>query len=317
MTSEVDTVFHLAAQAIVGPANAESRRDVRAQHRGHVGDARGVPSRAAACGPIVVASSDKAYGDHGGVAVPRSRCRCSGDTPTTQQDLRRPARADLRPTYGLPVAITRCGNIYGGGDLNWSRIVPGTIRSVLRGRAAGDPIRRTLRARLLLRRGRRRRRRCQLARGGLARRSGRSAAKPSTSRAEERLTVLEIVDRISRLMGSDLEPEVRDEAVNEIPEQRVSARKARDLLGWQPAHSARRGPRRHDRVVPHLPLGARVSTLRMPRMRRGQDLGVGALARQDAARRTRCSPTISSTSPRGGIRSISRSARPARWCRSP
>ena len=56
----------------------------------------------------------------------------------------------------LPVAITRCGNFYGGGDLNWNRIVPGTIRSVLRGRTARDSFRRAIRARLLLCRRRRR-----------------------------------------------------------------------------------------------------------------------------------------------------------------
>jgi CDP-glucose 4,6-dehydratase len=141
-------------------------------------------------------------------------------------------------SYGLPVAITRCGNMYGGGDTEWSRIVPGTIRSVLRGerpviRSNGRFVRDYLFVK-------------DAAEGVL--RLARSTSEGSVAPGEafnfgagERLSVLEIVDRILRSMDSDLEPDVRDEAVNEIREQRVSARKAADMLGWQPAHTLDEG----------------------------------------------------------------------------
>ena len=130
---EIDTVIHLAAQTIVGHRQPQSDLDVRDQHRRHLGTC----SKPAAARPsvkqIVVASSDKAYGD-------QESCPTTKTTPLTGAhpydvskscaDLIAQAYAD---TYGLPVAITRCGNFYGGGDLNWNRIVPGTIRSVLRG----------------------------------------------------------------------------------------------------------------------------------------------------------------------------------------
>ena len=84
--------------------------------------------------PIVVASSDKAYGDQAVLALHRRHAAAGPPSVRRQQVLRRPDRPILRRTrFGLPVAITRCGNFYGGGDLNWNRIVPGTIRSVLRG----------------------------------------------------------------------------------------------------------------------------------------------------------------------------------------
>ena len=89
-----------------------------------------------------MASTDKAYGDQETLPYDE-RLRWRDGTPTTSAS----RAADLiayayAVSYGLPVAITRCGNFYGGGDLNWNRIVPGTIRSVLRGERAGDPLRR-------------------------------------------------------------------------------------------------------------------------------------------------------------------------------
>ena len=124
------------------PRGADDRRhrqpqsglDLREQHPRDVGCC----SKPAAARPpvqqIVVASSDKAYGDQ------QTSCRTTRDTPlqgSHPYDVSKSC-ADLiaqtyAVTYGLPVAITRCGNFYGGGDLNWNRIVPGTIRSVLRG----------------------------------------------------------------------------------------------------------------------------------------------------------------------------------------
>ena len=132
---------------------------------------------------------------------------------------------------GLPVGITRCGNFYGGGDLNWNRIVPGTIRSVLRGRrpvirSDGQYVRDYFYAEdgalanLLL--------------------AEKLACEPALHghafnfSNESQVTVLDLVNRILTFMSSDLQPEIRNETTNEIRRQYLSAAKARKLLGWQP-----------------------------------------------------------------------------------
>ena len=153
---EIDTVFHLAAQTIVGDRQPQPGLDVRDEHRGHLGAARGLPAQPDA-------SSRSSSRRPTRPTATRSSCPTTRTTPLQGRhpydvskscaDLIAQAYAD---TYGLPVAITRCGNFYGGGDLNWNRIVPGTIRSVLRGERPVIRSDGTVRPRLLLRRGRRR-----------------------------------------------------------------------------------------------------------------------------------------------------------------
>ncbi len=143
-------------------------------------------------------------------------------------------------SYGLNVAITRCGNFYGGGDLNWNRIIPGTIRSVYRGerpviRSDGRYIRDYFyvedgaAAYLLL--------------------AERLAADPTLrGRAfnfsnELQLNVLDLVKMILRLMESGLQPEVRNEASNEIRHQWLSAARARRELQWRPLFTLEQGLR--------------------------------------------------------------------------
>jgi len=129
---EIDTVFHLAAQTIVGIAN---RNPVSTFESNIAGTWNMLEAcrRSPTVKSIVVASSDKAYGDQ--TVLPYSE-----DAPLQGQhpyDVSKSCADLIAHTYSvsyeLPVAITRCGNFYGGGDLNWNRIVPGTIRSVLRG----------------------------------------------------------------------------------------------------------------------------------------------------------------------------------------
>src|ERR1051326_542679 len=129
---EIDTVIHLAAQTIVGIANRNPVSTFESNIQG-TWNLLEACRRSPAVKSIVVASSDKAYGDQ--ETLPYSE-----DTPLQGQhpyDVSKSA-ADLiactyAKSYGLPVAVTRCGNFYGGGDLNWNRIIPGTIRSILRG----------------------------------------------------------------------------------------------------------------------------------------------------------------------------------------
>ena len=129
---EIDTVIHLAAQTIVGIANRNPVSTFESNIQG-TWNLLEACRRSPGVRSIVVASSDKAYGDQRTAALRRRRAAGGPASLRRQQVLRRPIAQAYAMTYGLPVAITRCGNFYGGGDLNWNRIVPGTIRSVLRG----------------------------------------------------------------------------------------------------------------------------------------------------------------------------------------
>jgi CDP-glucose 4,6-dehydratase len=234
---EIDTVIHLAAQTIVGIAN----RNPVSTFETNIGGTWALLEacrRSPAVKQIVVASSDKAYGDQEKLPY---------DEATTLQgqhpyDVSKSC-ADLiahtyAQTYGLPVVITRCGNFYGGGDLNWNRIVPGTIRAVLRGqrpviRSDGTFVRDYFyvedgaAAYMLLAE--------QLA----ARPDLRGEAFNFSN--EIQVTVLELVRRILTLLQSSLEPEVRNEASHEIRHQYLSAAKARQTLGWAPLFTLEQG----------------------------------------------------------------------------
>ena len=234
---EIDTVFHLAAQTIVSIANRNpvSTFETNVQGTWVLLEAC---RRSPAVKQIVIASSDKAYGAQ--TTLPY--------TETTPLQAAHPydvskSCADLiahayHTTYKLPVVVTRCGNFYGGGDLNWNRLVPGTIRSVLRGqrpviRSDGQYIRDYFyvedgaAAYMLL--------------------AERLAECPNLSGEafnfsdELQITVMQLVERILAAMSSDLKPEVRNEASNEIRAQHLSAAKAREVLGWRPLFDVDRG----------------------------------------------------------------------------
>ena len=227
---EVDTVIHLAAQTIVGIANRNPLSTFESNIQG-TWNLLEACRRAPAVKSIVVASSDKAYGDQEilpyGEDTPLQG-RHPYDVSKSCADLIAQAYAK---TYGLPVAVTRCGNFYGGGDLNWNRIVPGTIRSVLRGerpviRSDGQYVRDyfyvedgaaayMLLAEKLY---------CRPDLHGLA----------FNFSLELQITVLELVERILKAMNSGLEPLVLNEASNEIRRQFLSAERARVMLQWSP-----------------------------------------------------------------------------------
>jgi CDP-glucose 4,6-dehydratase len=227
---QVDTVFHLAAQPIVAIAN----RNPVSTFDSNI---RGTWSLLEACRhsptvrQIVTASSDKAYGDQEKLpyeeTTPLQGCH-PYDVSKSCADL---IARTYAATYGLPVAVTRCGNFYGGGDLNWNRIVPGTIRAVLRGqrpviRSDGNYVRDYFyvedgAAAYML----------------LAERmaSSRELCGEAFNFSNElQITVLDLVRQILALMGTDLAPDVRNETSHEIRHQYLSAAKARRLLGWKP-----------------------------------------------------------------------------------
>jgi CDP-glucose 4,6-dehydratase len=237
---EVDTVIHLAAQTIVGIANRNPVSTFEANIAGTWALLEAC-RRSPTVRQIVVASSDKAYGDH-------EKLPYSEEAPLQGQhpyDVSKSC-ADLiaqayGKTYQVPVAITRCGNFYGGGDLNWNRIVPGTIRSVLRGqspviRSDGQYVRDYFYAED----------------GALANMllAEKLATNPELRGQafnfsnEIQVTVLELAEQILNLMETDLRPDVRNEATNEIRHQYLSAAKARRMLGWEPVFSLEEGLRR-------------------------------------------------------------------------
>jgi CDP-glucose 4,6-dehydratase len=234
---EVDTVFHLAAQTIVGIANRNPTSTLET-NIGGTWTMLEACRRSPAVRQIILASSDKAYG-HQEVLPYTEQAPLQGRHPYDASK----SCADLiaqmyASTFGLPVSITRCGNFYGGGDLNWNRIVPGTIRSALRGerpviRSDGRFVRDYFyvedgaAAYLLLAE--------QLA--------GRPELKGQAFNFsnELQITVLDLVQEILRRMGSDLEPDVRNEASNEIRFQCLDASKARAVLGWKPLFSLPEG----------------------------------------------------------------------------
>jgi CDP-glucose 4,6-dehydratase len=231
--NEIVTVIHLAAQTIVTIANRNPVSTLEANVAG-TWCLLEACRRSPLVKQIVMASSDKAYGDQ--TVLPYTEetplvGRHPYDVSKSCADLIAQAYA---VTYGTPVVITRCGNFYGGGDLNWNRIVPGTIRSVLRGQR---PIIRSnglsVRDYFYVEDG-------AIAYMTLAE---KLASQPTLAgRAfnfsnEIQVTVLDLVAKILKAMGSDVQPEVRNEASNEIGHQYLSAAVARRDLGWEPEFS--------------------------------------------------------------------------------
>ncbi len=227
---EIDTVIHLAAQTIVGIANRNPVSTFAANIQG-TWCLLEACRRSPKLRQVVVASSDKAYGDQDNLPYDEMtplQGRHPYDVSKSCADLIAHTYAH---TYHLPVVITRCGNFYGGGDLNWNRIVPGTIRSILRGqrpiiRSDGQYVRDYFyvedgAAAYML-----------LAEALAARPELRGEAFNFSN--ELQVTVVELVERILSAMQSDLQPVILNETTNEIRHQYLSAAKARTMLNWHP-----------------------------------------------------------------------------------
>ncbi len=237
---EIDTVFHLAAQTIVTIANRNPVSTFESNVQG-TWSLLEACRRSPCVRQIVVASSDKAYGDQDVLPYNENtplQGRHPYDVSKSCADL---IAHSYAVTYGLPVVITRCGNFYGGGDLNWNRIIPGTVRSVLRGerpvlRSDGAMIRDYFyiedgaAAYMLLAE--------KLA-------SNQALAGEAFNFSnEDAQTVLNIVRRILALMNSNLTPDIRGEASHEILNQTLDSSKAKRMLGWSPLYGLDAGLRR-------------------------------------------------------------------------
>ncbi len=230
---EIDTVFHLAAQPIVGAAQRSPLQTFEANVRGAYNLLEACRQHRALVHRIVVASSDKAYGTQQTLPY-TEEMPLQGRNPYEVSK----SCADLIATsyhhsYNLPVAIARCGNIYGGGDLNWSRIVPDTIRSCLRGsnpiiRSDGSYVRDYIYVK-------------DVSRAYL--RLAECLDQPDVAgeafnfSPEQAVTVLDLVKRIQQLLDCEhLTPNIQDTARGEIRSQYLDARKAARVLDWRPTY---------------------------------------------------------------------------------
>lgn len=230
---EIEVVFHLAAQTIVETANRNPLSTFESNIKG-TWNILEACRRVSTVKKIIIASSDKAYGDQ--PVLPYDE-----DMPlqgTHPYDVSKSC-ADLiaktyHTTYGTPVCITRCGNFYGGGDLNFNRLVPGTIRTLLNDeqpviRSDGSYIRDYfyvedgVHAYLHL----------------AEKMDDEDILGEAFNFSNElQISVLEMVEKIISLMGKEnIEPKVLGTATNEIIHQSLSAEKARKMLNWAPAHT--------------------------------------------------------------------------------
>ncbi len=235
---EVSTVFHLGAQTIVGTASRSAISTFESNIKGTWNVLEACRELPKLVKTVVVASSDKAYGSHPRLPYTEDvplQGRFPYDVSKSCADL---LARSYYETHRLPVGITRCGNLYGGGDLNFSRIVPGTIRSVLLGerpiiRSDGKFIRDYFYVEDAVQ---------AVLRLAESLNSGESHGEAFNFGTETPVSVIELVDRILEAMGStQLPPIILNEANHEIREQYLDCTKARTRLNWRSSFSLEQG----------------------------------------------------------------------------
>jgi CDP-glucose 4,6-dehydratase len=235
--SEVQTVFHLAAQTQVEVANLNPISSFESNIRGTWTVLEAI-RHSPWVQQVVVASSDKAYGNHPELPYTETMPLLAVNPYDVSKAAGEMIATSYARTYGVQVAITRCGNLYGPGDTNWKRLFPGVIRQLLEGerpviRSDGTLTRDYLYVEdaascyLLLAEA-------------LASQPG-LAGEAFNFASGRPLSVLEVVALVQAAVGTSLEPDVRATASGEIFRQYLSSEKAREVLGWQPAHSFEEG----------------------------------------------------------------------------
>ncbi len=229
---EPDTIFHLGAQPIVGVAQRFPIQTFEANIRGTYNLLEACRVHSECVRRVVVASSDKAYGSHGPILYTEEMVLQARHPYEVSKSCAEALARTYHHTYGLPVVLARCGNIYGGGDLNWTRVVPGTIRALLRGerpviRSDGSPVRDYLYVKDAVRAYLR-----------LAQSLDEDAVVGEAFNfgGASPCTVLQMVALIQQLMKrEDLTPDISNVARGEIAWQCLSSEKALRVLGWQPS----------------------------------------------------------------------------------
>ena len=235
---EIDTVFHLGAQTIVGTAARSAMSTFESNIRGTWCLLEAAKQCPKLLQRVIVASSDKAYGAHDTLPYTEDaplQGRFPYDVSKSCTDL---ISFSYAHTYGLPVAVTRCGNLFGAGDLNFNRLIPGTIRSTLLGerpiiRSDGTFVRDYFYVKDAVEAY------LQLA----ERIPGPGfSGEAFNFGTETPLSVVEVVKRVLAIMdGADLEPTILNEASHEIPKQYLDCSKARARMAWRPRHSFEEG----------------------------------------------------------------------------
>ncbi|NOY90573.1 MAG: NAD-dependent epimerase/dehydratase family protein [Deltaproteobacteria bacterium] len=234
----IETVIHLAAQAIVGTANRNPLSTWETNVRGTYNLLEACRRNDKTIGRVIVASSDKAYGDQPDLPYLEDASligRFPYDCSKSCTDL---ISRSYFETFGVPVCVTRCGNLFGAGDLNFNRIIPGTIRWALRDEApiirsngkfirdyvyVGDAVSAYL---------------------DLAEQMDRDEVRGEAFNfSDERpQSVVEIVDCVLQAMGrGDLEPKILGQGSHEIVAQYLSSKKARKRLSWRPRFGLEEG----------------------------------------------------------------------------
>ena len=235
---EIDTVFHLGAQTIVGTASRSALSTFESNVRGTWNLLEACKTCSKLVKRVLVASSDKAYGAHEHLPYTEDmplQGRFPYDVSKSCADL---IALSYFHTYRVPVAITRCGNLFGGGDLNFNRLIPGTIRSVLHDeapiiRSDGTFIRDYFYVRDAVE-----------AYLQLAERLPEFAGQAFNFGNETPLSVLEVVQQILEAMDAgSLRPVILNEASHEIPRQYLDCSKAQQLLEWRPRFGMEQGLR--------------------------------------------------------------------------
>jgi CDP-glucose 4,6-dehydratase len=235
---ETDTVFHLGAQTLVGMAMRSPLQTFESNIRGTYNLLEACRVHGSLVQRVVVASSDKAYGEAERLPYTEDmplQGRHPYDVSKSCPDL---IAVTYAQSYNLPVAITRCGNVYGGGDLNWSQLVPSVIRNVLANqrpvlRSDGSNTRDYIFVSDVVN-----------AYMTLAARTGEKGIQGQAFNfgLESRTTVLDMTRAVLRLMGrADLEPTILNSAKGEIKDQSLDSTKARRELGWSPGYTLEQG----------------------------------------------------------------------------
>jgi CDP-glucose 4,6-dehydratase len=235
---EVDVVFHLGAQTQVRHAQRQPLATLEANVRGTYLVLESVRKLARPVQAILIASSDKAYGETDVLPYVETHPLAGSNIYDASKSAADLLSAAYAKSYDLPLGIARCANIYGPGDLNWDRVVPGTIRSLIRGEAPVIRSDGTLQrdylfvddavgAYLAIA-------------GSLV--SGREHGEAFNFGHGEPVSVLQIVNAVARAVGrTDLEPVIQSNAPNEIAAQWLDSDKARAHLGWTPAFNLKSG----------------------------------------------------------------------------
>jgi CDP-glucose 4,6-dehydratase len=229
-TNSCTDVFHLGAQTIVGTALVDPISTFESNIQGTWNVMEAARQSQGSVKSVVVASSDKAYGSSEKLPY-LEHFPLHGDGPyDVSKSCTDLIAQSYGSTYGIPVTVARCGNIYGGGDLNWSRIIPGSIRDLINGkrpvlRSDGTFVRDYVHVDDIV--------------SAYLKLSEVSQTKDINGQAfnfsrDEPLSVLDLYNSISKATtGKFIDPEIQNTAKSEIKDQHLDSSKAKSLLGWE------------------------------------------------------------------------------------